>query len=83
MPLCAEIELSSFSVSASRRHVDVSYSSPALPADDLKAKGKNQNLNGESYADVNTAINAAKIKAHKDDLILACGSVFLVGEVDI
>lgn len=55
----------------------------ALPADDLKEKGKNQSLNGESYDDVNTAIKTAKAKAHKDDLILVCGSVFLVGEVDI
>lgn len=53
----------------------------ALPADDLKSKGEGQNLNGESYTDVNTAIKAAKAKAHKDDLILVCGSVFLVGEV--
>ena len=55
----------------------------ALPADVLKSKGKSQNLNGGSYSDVNAAINAAKIKAHKDDLILVCGSVFLVGEVKI
>lgn len=53
----------------------------ALAADDLRSKGQTQNLNGESFPDVNTAIKAAKAKAHKDDLILVCGSVFLVGEV--
>ena len=55
----------------------------ALAADDLRSKGKTQNLDGEPYPDVNTAIKAAKTKAHKDDLILVCGSVFLVGEVEI
>ena len=55
----------------------------ALPAEDLKSKAKIQNLNGDVYADVNAAIKAAKAKAHKDDLILVCGSVFLVGEVEV
>ncbi len=54
----------------------------ALPAEILKSKGNDQNLNGESYPDVNTAIKTAMTKAHKDDLILVCGSVFLVGEVN-
>src|SRR6185503_647116 len=53
----------------------------ALAADVLKSKSKSQNLEGEVYPDVNTAIKAAKANAHKDDLILVCGSVFLVGEV--
>ena len=53
----------------------------ALPADILKSKANNQNLNGESFADVNTAIKEAITKSHRDDLILVCGSVFLVGEV--
>lgn len=55
----------------------------ALPAAILKSKAKAQNLNGEAFADVNTAIKAARSKAHNDDLILVCGSVFLVGEVTI
>lgn len=54
----------------------------AMAADALRLKGKDQNLEGESYPDVNTAIKAAKATAHKDDLILVCGSVFLVGEVE-
>lgn len=54
----------------------------ALPAEVLKSKAKSQNLKGDIYPDVNTAINIAKSKAHKDDLILVCGSVFLVGEVN-
>jgi dihydrofolate synthase/folylpolyglutamate synthase len=55
----------------------------ALAADVLKSKAADQNLDGDGYPDVNAAIKAAKDKAHKDDLILVCGSVFLVGEVDI
>ena len=55
----------------------------ALPAGILKSKATAQNLNGDVFADVNTAIRAARSKAHNDDLILVCGSVFLVGEVTI
>lgn len=55
----------------------------ALPAAILKSKAKAQNLNGDAFADVNTAIKAARSKAHIDDLIVVCGSVFLVGEVTI
>lgn len=55
----------------------------ALAADILRAKAAEQNLAGESHADVNTAIKAAMARSHKDDLILVCGSVFLVGEVNI
>ena len=55
----------------------------AMPAEILKSKGNSQNLNGEAYPDINTAIKTALDKAHKDDLILVCGSVFLVGEVNL
>ena len=55
----------------------------ALPAETLKEKAGKFNLNGKIVADVNEAIKEAKSKAHKDDLILVCGSVFLVGEVTI
>lgn len=55
----------------------------ALPADILKSKANAQNLNGNVFADVHAAIKAARSKANKDDLILVCGSVFLVGEVNI
>lgn len=43
----------------------------------------NQNgLEGKSYADVNTALREALTHASKDDLILICGSVFLIGELN-
>jgi dihydrofolate synthase/folylpolyglutamate synthase len=55
----------------------------ALPEDQLAARAKAYDLNGHTYADVNTALEAAKHKAHKNDLIVVCGSVFVVGEVNI
>jgi dihydrofolate synthase/folylpolyglutamate synthase len=55
----------------------------ALPAETLKEKAGKFNLYGITVTDVNEAIKEAKAKAHKDDLILVCGSVFLVGEVTI
>jgi dihydrofolate synthase/folylpolyglutamate synthase len=54
----------------------------ALPASILKEKAEQLNLSGEVFPDVNTAIKSARNNAAKDDLILICGSVFLVGEVN-
>jgi dihydrofolate synthase/folylpolyglutamate synthase len=54
----------------------------ALPAKMLKEKAGEFNLKGKVIPDVNEAIKEARSKAHKDDLILVCGSVFLVGEVN-
>src|SRR6187401_811350 len=54
----------------------------ALPAETLKEKAGKFNLKGKTVTDVNEAIKEAKSKAHKDDLVLVCGSVFLVGEVN-
>lgn len=47
----------------------------------LQAKALAYNLEGHSYPTVQEALQAAKTNAHKDDLILVCGSVFIVGEV--
>ena len=55
----------------------------ALPAGLLRSKANNQDLKGEDFPDVNTAIKQAISNAHEDDLILICGSVFLVGEVNL
>lgn len=54
----------------------------ALPEDELTQKGKAIGLNGHHYPDVNTALKAAISHADKNDFILVCGSVFIVGEVD-
>jgi len=55
----------------------------ALPHKDLQEKAKNFELNGENFDDVNEAIKAAKLNAAPDDIIIVCGSVFLVAEVGV
>ena len=54
----------------------------ALPGDQLQEKAAVFGLKGETYPDVNNALNIALQNASADDLILVCGSVFLAGEVD-
>lgn len=54
----------------------------ALPSDQLQEKAKKLLLSGETYEDVNTALKTALQKAAKQDLIIVCGSIFLVAEVD-
>jgi dihydrofolate synthase / folylpolyglutamate synthase len=48
----------------------------------LQATAMEKGLQGNSYLAVNEAINAAIASADPADLILICGSVFLVGEID-
>jgi dihydrofolate synthase/folylpolyglutamate synthase len=55
----------------------------ALPAQELQQKGELYNLSGGEYEDVNTALRSALEKAGTDDLILVCGSIFLIAEVRI
>lgn len=55
----------------------------ALPAEELAQQATAKGLTGEAYPDVNTALKAALHKAAKEDLVLVCGSVFIVGEVEI
>ena len=54
----------------------------ALDAKNLKEKGSHFSLEGNSFDDVNVAIQKALTNASKDDLIVVCGSIFLVAEVD-
>lgn len=54
----------------------------ALPANELMLFAKNYGLNGEVIPDVNLALEKALTQADKKDLIVICGSIFLVGEVD-
>ena len=55
----------------------------AMPAQELQTKAATFNLHGNFYDDVNDAIEAAKQNAAVTDLIIVCGSVFLVGEVEV
>ncbi len=54
----------------------------ALNENELATKAMAFNLEGKVFADVNTALKEALTHTAKDDLILICGSVFLVGEVN-
>jgi len=54
----------------------------ALNEADLLNLAKAFQLNGHSFSNVNIALQKAKEEADSKDLILVCGSVFLVGEVD-
>jgi len=54
----------------------------ALNSHLLKEMATNAGLKGEIYPDVNEAIKTALSKATRHDMILICGSVFLVGEVN-
>ncbi|AHF14646.1 bifunctional folylpolyglutamate synthase/dihydrofolate synthase [Niabella soli] len=53
----------------------------ALAASELQALATAYDLEGSTFPDVNQALAQAKNIAHEDDLIIICGSVFLVGEV--
>ena len=53
----------------------------ALDQNILLEKAAQFDLHGNSFEEVNVAIQSAKDHAKKDDLILVCGSVFVIGEV--
>jgi dihydrofolate synthase/folylpolyglutamate synthase len=54
----------------------------ALPEEDLYNKAVALGLQGKYFADVNTALKDARANASQKDLIVVCGSVFVVGEVE-
>ena len=54
----------------------------ALPENDLKAIASSIGLKGHGFENVKLALQSAKSAAKPNDLILVCGSVFLVGEVE-
>jgi dihydrofolate synthase / folylpolyglutamate synthase len=53
----------------------------AIDAVTLQRNAAEYKLKGKAFNDVNLALKEARSKAHPDDLIIVCGSVFLVGEV--
>jgi dihydrofolate synthase/folylpolyglutamate synthase len=54
----------------------------ALAHEELKNMAAQKNLMGESFDDVNTAIATAKKNAAVNDVIMICGSFFIIGEID-
>jgi dihydrofolate synthase/folylpolyglutamate synthase len=53
----------------------------ALDGQQLQTEAKRFGLEGKFFDDVNTALKDALSKASPDDLIIICGSIFLVAEV--
>jgi dihydrofolate synthase/folylpolyglutamate synthase len=53
----------------------------ALDGSILQQKAAQHHLSGGVYADVNAALQHALLQATENDLILVCGSIFLVAEV--
>ncbi|MEO6613440.1 MAG: folylpolyglutamate synthase/dihydrofolate synthase family protein [Chitinophagaceae bacterium] len=53
----------------------------ALPEDELLEKARQSGLTGKSFPEVNKALASAIEHARENDLVIVCGSVFLVGEV--
>jgi len=54
----------------------------ALPAQELATKANEIGLNGTVFSSANNALQAAQKKASQDDLIIVCGSLFVIGEID-
>jgi len=55
----------------------------ALPENELQEKAAIFSLNGNAFATVMEALRSAMDCANQNDLILVCGSVFVVAEVDV
>ena len=55
----------------------------ALRHNDLKEMASTMRLEGESYDDVNVAVEQAIAHADPGDVIMICGSFFVVGEVNL
>lgn len=55
----------------------------ALEQEALKEKANAYHLTGDSYLDVNAALKSALHNASTEDLIVVCGSVFVIAEVEI
>ena len=54
----------------------------ALPESEMAEIAAGVGLQGKTYPEVNEALQHIFTEAHRDDLVLVCGSVFLVGEVN-
>jgi dihydrofolate synthase/folylpolyglutamate synthase len=55
----------------------------ALPETELASRAASIGLQGHSYPRVKMALEAAVLNARPKDLVLVCGSVFLVAEVNL
>lgn len=53
----------------------------ALPAEELAARARAAGLRGNAYPDVLSAFGKAREHAGRNDVVIVCGSVFVVAEV--
>jgi len=74
--------LSQFPVNATY-YFTKAHNPRALEQEALKEKANAFHLTGNSYPDVNKALKAALKTASSEDLIVVCGSVFVIAEVEI
>ena len=54
----------------------------ALDAETLEKEANTYHLKGTAHKNVNDALAHVKQKASPDDLIIICGSLFVIGELD-
>ncbi|RYY70077.1 MAG: bifunctional folylpolyglutamate synthase/dihydrofolate synthase [Chitinophagaceae bacterium] len=54
----------------------------ALPFAELQQLAGEKQLDGTGFDNVNEAIAAAKLNASPNDVIMVCGSFFIIGEID-
>ncbi|MEP6948270.1 MAG: Mur ligase family protein, partial [Ginsengibacter sp.] len=55
----------------------------ALPENELLERAAEFHLKGSVYSEVNIALKAAMDMASEEDMVIVCGSIFVVGEVDL
>ncbi|MBL7723086.1 MAG: bifunctional folylpolyglutamate synthase/dihydrofolate synthase [Chitinophagaceae bacterium] len=55
----------------------------AMPEEELAVKATRYGLKGKTFSNVNFSLYSASHKATKKDMIIVCGSIFLVGEVSL
>ncbi len=55
----------------------------AMPVSELLEKAKSTGLTGNSFENVNDAIDAAKANATANDVIMICGSFFVLAEMGV
>ena len=54
----------------------------AMPEEELQERAKRFGLNGNCFSNVNISLYSAAINAGKNDMVIICGSIFLVGEIN-
>ena len=68
------------------KHANYAFTKANLPramnTGQLKKIAENYELKGDTYDNVNEALSAFKERAKEGDIIVVCGSIFVVGEVD-